>query len=665
MNVRQYRPEIDGLRALSVLGVVFFHLGLSVPGGFLGVDVFFVISGYLITGILLRNLREGRFSLVDFWARRVRRIAPAAVAMVLGTLALGGYLLTPAAFESLGRTLVAHVLFASNCYFSRDQGYFAESADALPLLHTWSLAVEEQFYVIFPLVLLGVWKWRPRWVIPVMAGLAIWSLGWSYLKVQWNLKEAFFLLPPRGWELLAGAILAGVPSLKLKPVMKEVLSGLGLALIVVPMMSYGKETVFPGMAALPPVLGAVLFILANEGGRTGSGKMLSVRPVVAIGLMSYSLYLWHWPLFVFGKMVNHEFTMGWQVSVLVASLLMGWFSWKFVETPFRTGWLLKSAPRSLAFAGVTMTVLLVVAAGMQLSGGFPNRLPEQVRVIMEDVDWEGAELTAEETEPVVLGVEDLEGVDFVLWGDSHGVAATPGLDAAAIKTGMRGWAFLNNGTPPLTGVFTADMGEEAGAKMVEMNEVILGKILESGTKNVILASRWVSRCEGYNEVEMADFPHVMQKAPMLVERENPEPGFEDSAGLLRSRLIEMSARFKGHGITLWVLRQVPESTVGKVAERFYAATRFPLLYSLEERATPLQVHQDRERRTMAEFAKMPGGTVRMIDATEAFYPVGSNEGLKLYAKRSYYRDDDHLSRFGSVHYLTPVFEEVLSMMQDK
>ncbi len=192
MNVRQYRPEIDGLRALSVLGVVFFHLGLSVPGGFVGVDVFFVISGYLITGILLRNLREGRFSLVDFWARRVRRIAPAAVAMVLGTLALGGYLLTPAAFESLGRTLVAHVLFASNCYFSRDQGYFAESADALPLLHTWSLAVEEQFYVIFPLVLLGVWKWRPRWVIPVMAGLAIWSLGWSYLKVQWNLKEAFF-----------------------------------------------------------------------------------------------------------------------------------------------------------------------------------------------------------------------------------------------------------------------------------------------------------------------------------------------------------------------------------------------------------------------------------------------------------------------------------------
>jgi len=663
MTVRQYRPEIDGLRALSVLGVVFFHLGLSVPGGFVGVDVFFVISGYLITGILLRNLREGRLSLWDFWARRVRRIAPAAVAMVLGTLALGAYLSTPAGFESLGRTLVAHVLFASNCYFSQDQGYFAESADALPLLHTWSLAVEEQFYLIFPLVLMGVWRWRPRWVMPVMVGLAVWSLGWSHLKVQWNVREAFFLLPPRGWELLAGGILAGFPSWNLKPLVKEVLSSLGLALIVVAMMFYGKETVFPAEGALPPVLGAVLFIGANEGGRTSLGRLLSVRPVVVIGLMSYSLYLWHWPLFVFAKMVNHDLTWGWQVTVLGASLVMAWLSWKFVETPFRTGGMLKTAPRSLAFAGVTMTVLLVVAAGMQLSGGLPQRFSENVRVMMADVDWEGAELTAEEGLPVVLGVKESERVDFVLWGDSHGVAATPGLEAAAVKVGMRGWAFLNNGTPPLTGVWTADMNAEQGRVMAELNEVILQKIIASGTKNLILASRWVSRCEGYNDLEMVDFPQVSRFAPMLVARENAEPGFEESAGLLRNRLIAMSERLKRHGIALWVFQQVPESTVGKAAERFYAATRFPLLYSLAERATSYEFHQERESRTMAEFAKLPEGTVRIIDPTAAFFPEGSEGDLKLFAERSYYRDDDHLSRFGSVHYLAPVFEKVLPMMR--
>ena len=310
-----------------------------------------------------------------------------------------------------------------------------------------------------------------------------------------------------------------------------------------------------------------------------------------------------------------------------------------------------------------MTVLLAVAAGMQWSGGFPQRLPERVRVIMEDVDWEGAELTAEEEEPVVLGAKDSESLDFVLWGDSHGVAATPGLDAAATKIGMRGWAFLNNGTPPLTGVWTADMDAESGQAMVAMNEAILVKILESGTKNLILASRWVSRCEGYNDVEMADFPHVMRSAPMLVARVNPDPDFEESAELLRSGLMAMNERLQERGIHLWVLQQVPESTVGMVASRFYAATRFPLLYELEERATSFEFHKDRESRTMAEFAKLPEGTVRMIDATAAFYPEGSKEDLKLYAERSYYRDDDHLSRFGSRHYLAPVFERVLSSMR--
>ena len=158
MTARRYRPEIDGLRAVAVIGVVLFHLGLGFPGGFVGVDVFFVISGYLITGILLRQLNEDRFSLVDFWARRIRRIAPAAIVMVIGTLLIGGYLQTPGRYSELARSAMAHVLMASNCYFTRDQGYFAEKSDFEPLLHTWSLSVEEQFYFIFPLLMVFFWK---------------------------------------------------------------------------------------------------------------------------------------------------------------------------------------------------------------------------------------------------------------------------------------------------------------------------------------------------------------------------------------------------------------------------------------------------------------------------------------------------------------------------
>ena len=215
MTARRYRPEIDGLRAVAVIGVVLFHLGLGFPGGFVGVDVFFVISGYLITGILLRQLIEDRFSLVDFWARRIRRIAPAAIVMVIGTLLIGGYLQTPGRYSELARSAMAHVLMASNCYFTRDQGYFAEKSDFEPLLHTWSLSVEEQFYFIFPLLMVFFWK-RFRLKLPwLMLAAAVASLTWSWLEVSRDPKEAFFLLPARGWELLAGALLAVVPRTKM------------------------------------------------------------------------------------------------------------------------------------------------------------------------------------------------------------------------------------------------------------------------------------------------------------------------------------------------------------------------------------------------------------------------------------------------------------------
>ena len=660
MNVRKYRPEIDGLRALSVMGVVLFHLGLSVPGGFVGVDVFFVISGYLITGILLRNLREDRFSLVDFWSRRVRRIAPAAVAMVLGTLAMGAYFLTPVGFESLGRSLVAHVLFASNCYFSQDQGYFAESADSIPLLHTWSLAVEEQFYLIFPLILMLVWKLRPRLVMPAMIALALWSLVWSHFKLEWNAREAFFLLPPRGWELLAGAILAGLPRTNFGPALKEVLSAVGLGLIALPMMFYSKETPFPGEAALPSVLGAVLFILVNEGHQTRLGKLLSVRPVVAIGLISYSLYLWHWPLFVFARMVNQDLDLTWKISLLVASLLMGWASWKWVETPFRVGGVLKTAPRSLAFGGATMAVLLGVAFSIQSTGGFPQRFPVNLRLIMEDVNWSGEEYTEVKDEPVVIGNADAGSVDFVLWGDSHGVAATPGMDAAAKNLGLKGWAFLNNATPPVPGIWTANLSPEDAKAMMDLNDRIFTKIIASGTSHLVLASRWTARCQGYNEAEMEGRPKSFRRVHMVVNRENFVPNIEQSSAVLLEALIDLSARLREHGIKLWLFQQVPESTVADVASRFYSATRFPLLYSLDERATSLAEHRERENKVMTALATLPAGTVEIIDATQAFFPEGEAADLKIYAERSYYRDDDHLSRFGSVHYLQPVFEKVLA-----
>ena len=661
MPLRTYRPEIDGIRALSVFAVVFFHLGWEyVPGGFVGVDVFFVISGYLITRILLRALREDEFCLAQFIARRIRRILPASMLMVFVTAAAGAYFLTPAAFQNLGRTLGAHVLMASNCFFSQDQGYFAQSAEKIPLLHTWSLAVEEQFYLILPLLLLVVWRIGSKWLLPTLVGLAIWSLIWSEFKMDWNSREGFFLLTSRAWELLAGSILAVWPERRLGKGIKEGLSVLGLCLIVFAITQFDDETSFPGLSAMVPVSGAVLFILSNQGEKTMVGRLMSVRPMVGLGLLSYSLYLWHWPLCVFTRLlINEELRLEHQTFIFVAALLLAWLSWRYVEKPFRHGPLLKTPQRSFLFAGVGAVALYLMSLTVWLNEGFPKRFSPRMQLMMEDVDWDGDEWTEVDDEAVKFGAQKSGAPDFIIWGDSHGVAAMAGLVQATEKLGMTGWAFLNNGTPPVPGLWRSELKEPSALATVKMNELILEKIIQSGTKDVIVASRWVARCEGYNKVEMQPFWPEYQVAPMAVNELNHAPSIAQSTQALCDGLVSLSRRLREHGIELWLLQQIPESSIDHVAWKFYASTRFPWLYSLEQDATSYEYHLNREEWTMKALRSLPQGTILIIDPTWSFFPKGSEEKLRIYEQRSYYRDDDHLSRAGSEHYLAPVFERVL------
>lgn len=658
MTARHYRPEIDGLRAVSVIGVVLFHLGLGFPGGFVGVDVFFVISGFLITGILLRQLGEERFSLIDFWARRVRRIAPAAIVMVVGTLVIGGYLQTPERYALLARSAMAHVVMASNCYFTRDAGYFAEKSDLEPLLHTWSLSVEEQFYLIFPLLIALVWRnWRGR-LIWLLGLAAVASFVWSSLEVSRDPKEAFFLLPARGWELLAGAMLAMCPAVQMKSAAKETVASLGLLLVLVPMFVFDRTTAFPGPAALPPVLGAVLFLFA--GGSTVAGRLLSWKPMVGIGLISYSLYLWHWPLVVFAREVNFELTTTWKVSLLAASFVMGYLSWRWVETPFRTGGFLKTNARALKFGLVSAVGLFVISLGIKMSGGVPERFPKELHVIIEDVEWNGAEYTSAKSKAVAIGAVSDGPIDFVLWGDSHGASAAPAVDASAQNLGLRGRAYLNNGTPPVTGLWFADMDEEGVKKMTAMNDRVLDEIIEARPKLVILVGRWVARCEGYNAIEMDGEPVEHRFATMVVDEMNPSPSFEDASGALIRQLTAMNERLRKNGIELALMQQVPESTVGGTAKLFYAQKRFPQTHSLPQFTTSRSDHAARQQRTMDTLARLSKEGLTVIDPTDQFFQEG--DGLKVYAERAYYRDEDHLSRAGSMHYLAPFFEKIMRQL---
>lgn len=659
VTATHYRPEIDGLRAVSVIGVVLFHLGLGFPGGFVGVDVFFVISGYLITGILLRQLGNDHFSLVDFWARRIRRIAPAAIAMIVGTLLIGGFLQTPAAYASLARSAMAHVVMASNCYFTRDQGYFAEKSDFEPFLHTWSLSVEEQFYLIFPLIVCFVWKQARHRLALILAGATLISFGWSWIEVATNPKAAFFLLPARGWELLAGALLATLPRKTISNARDEAWAGLGLVLILGPMFFFDRQTIFPGPAALPPVLGATLLIQTGSG--TKIGQLLAWRIFVKIGLISYSLYLWHWPFVVFAREMVFELTLTWKISLLAASLLAGYLSWRWIETPFRTGSLLATRKRALVLGLTSAVTLFVIAFSIKSSNGFPSRLPADLRVIISDIQWNGAEYTSAKSEAIPIGFEDDGPVDFVLWGDSHGASASPAVNAVALDLKLKGRAYLNNGTPPVTGLWFADMGKESAAEMVALNEKVLAEIIASKPKAVFLVGRWVARCEGYNEAEMDGEPESVRFTTMLVDSMIPEPTFEEASSALARQIKAMGARLSAHGIGLVIFQQVPENNESRTASRFYAMKRSSGLFKIPQFTTTKDEFLKRQERTMNLLKDQTTKNVRVIDASGQFF-FRNRDQLKVYAERSYYRDEDHLTRAGAMHYLEPAFKDFMKWL---
>ena len=657
MMTKHYRPEIDGLRAISVIGVVLFHLELGFPGGFVGVDVFFVISGYLITGILLRQLGEDRFSLMEFWARRVRRIVPAAMVMVVGALLIGAFLQTPERYASLARSAMAHVLMASNCYFTRDQGYFAEKSDHEPLLHTWSLSVEEQFYLIFPLIVCFVWKRAPQRLAFVFTSAALISFSWSWIEVVSNPKWAFFLLPARGWELLVGALLAILPQKTMRSLGDEAWAGLGLVLVLAPMFFFDRQTAFPGPGALAPVLGAALLIWT--GGSTKIGKLLGWRALVRIGLISYSLYLWHWPFVVFAREMVIELTLTLKISLLVASLLAGYSSWRWVEMPSRSGLLLATRRRSLIFGLTSAVTLFVIAFSIKASGGFPSRLPAELRLIISDITWNGAEYTSAKSEAMPIGFQDDGPVDFVLWGDSHGASAAPAVNAVATDFKLKGHAYLNNGTPPVTGLWFADMSEAAAAEMVALNERVLAEIIDSKPMAVFLVGRWVARCEGYNEAEMVGEPGSLRFTTMLVDSMIPEPTFKEASSALARQIKAMGARLAVHGIKLVIFQQVPESNESRTASRFYSMKRFSGTSKVPQFTTTKDEFLKRQKRTMKLLENQTTENVTVIDASSQFF-FRDRDQLKVYAERSYYRDEDHLTRAGAMHYLEPAFKKFMS-----
>ena len=332
----KYRAEIDGLRALAVVPVILFHAGFELfSGGFVGVDVFFVISGYLITTILIEDIENNRFSLVNFYERRARRILPALFFVMFMCFPFAWMLMLPSQMKAFSQSIVAVSLFASNMLFNNESGYFDASVEEKPLLHTWSLAVEEQYYIVFPIFLLLAWRFGKNKVFYSIILLAAISLALSEL--GWGKKDYvhnFYLTPSRLWELLAGSITAFIIQKRgVQP--NNTLSLVGLAAILLAIFTYDKNTPFPSMYTLVPVIGVVLFVLFGEK-KTFVAKILGKKIFVGIGLISYSAYLWHQPLFAFTKIkMIEDPSVAVMIIVSLLSFLLAFISWKFIEKPFR------------------------------------------------------------------------------------------------------------------------------------------------------------------------------------------------------------------------------------------------------------------------------------------------------------------------------------------
>jgi peptidoglycan/LPS O-acetylase OafA/YrhL len=333
----QYRSEIDGLRAVAILPVIFYHAGFAFfSGGYIGVDVFFVISGFLITSIILSELTEGKFSSARFYERRARRILPALFMMLFICLPFAWLWMMPAQFKDFLQSLAGVVFFASNFIFWGESNYFASAAEEMPLLHTWSLAVEEQYYIIIPLFLGFLWRYGRAVSFRAIVVLAICSFLLTYWISEKDAVANFYLLPTRAWELLIGSICAFMLHNK-ERTPNSILAGLGLTLIILSVIFYDETIPFPSYYTLAPVIGTALIVLFASSSEI-IGKLLSTKPLVGLGLISYSAYLWHQPLFAFYR-VRIPRTDQDPVLVILAimSVVIAYFSWRFVERPFRYG----------------------------------------------------------------------------------------------------------------------------------------------------------------------------------------------------------------------------------------------------------------------------------------------------------------------------------------
>lgn len=615
-----YRYDIDGLRAIAVLLVLLFHFDLGIGGGFIGVDVFFVISGYLITGVILSSVDAGKFSFRTFWSRRIRRLFPAAAVMFLVVLVIGFLILPPQRLLLTARTALAQQFWVGNVFLWQTTGYFEAPAENNPLLHVWSLSVEEQFYAIFPLFLVGTARTMRKWVFPLVMILLACSFAMSVYGVSHHKSATFYLLPTRAWELLLGSVVWLINGrYRPKPHFCEALGWFAVTTgILLPAAMYTRNTPFPGLPALLPCIATGCLIWVCGDSRLLISRVLGSTLLRPIGHSSYSLYLWHWPIIVFGR-VLFEFESTWvRILLLGLSGIVSYASYIFIETPLRKGgigqtrWILCSLP---TIALICLTVIYF--------DGLPSRIPDAVAkyerasrsiAFQNDVSYESLK------NHHLPSFGSLNGTSkVVVWGDSHAMSLMPGIDSACRKLAITGYQATHSSTPPLMDfVYQSEFG--IGDQNSLYAEAVIDFIKSNKINAVIISAAWWSY--------------------------SSDPEFEFAVQRTIRVLTDLDVK------VVLVLDVATHNTTPE--ER---ASRAWLRLPLPEFTTPKELHLIRNEVANRILYEQVGPKVMIVDPSIKFCNA-DGDWLGERGDVVYYRDDDHLSVEGSL-LLEDLFVKVL------
>jgi len=649
----QHREEIDGLRAFAVLAVVFCHARIPFfAGGYIGVDIFFVISGYLITSIVAASHARGEFSFKSFYMRRVRRILPALYLVMAATIPMAIYLMPDAQLREFGKSLIAVPLFVSNFLFMRDTGYFAQSSELKPLLHTWSLSVEEQYYFVYPWMLLAMLAWGRKMALIALSVLAVVALAFAHWGSFAYPEKNFYFTISRLSPILGGCVLAiwqrdsgGLPDPR-KRWLHETMAWLGVLILFAAVLMFDESTRFPGVASAVPALGTML-VLAGVGHRTVANRLLAWKPLTQIGLASYGAYLWHQPLFSFARIQSMGHA-GLEVFVPLTALsvALGWLSWRFFEAPFRSP--TRVGARWLGAMLISASLVFIVLGLFMYRGAdFPGRpsLPAALIASFERTSRvdECIDLPLGDTKPLTCAI-GTERPSFALLGDSHALSMLGAFDEWAARSGVGGVFAARSGCPPLLGVSLRNGASRDDCR--EFNKQVFEVVKAEKIRDVFWVARWSYYTNGDYVGNGMSYIGLSPQSPAT--REVSRQAFDAAT----QSTVEA---YRAAGIRLHVMGQVPFQLEDPRAFYFnlYRRSEGGRAQTLEDRSVSRLQHESLQ--TFANAALRRTG-VDFLDPADSL--CAGPKCLMGEVGESYYFDKDHLSTVGAKRIMQPLWSAI-------